>query len=250
MPEPRTHGKSGGMEWHDTGILLAHKPHGESAAVLDVFTALHGRVAAVLPGGASRKRAAGLQVGAQLDLHWRARLAEHMGTWRAETARERASAVMGERLALLALSSVCALCRYALPERAPYPVLYSATHDLLDQLGQPGWLRAYALWELTLLEETGFGLDLSQCAVTGARDGLTHVSPRTGRAVTREGAGEYAARLLPLPALLTDPAAPADLAGLHAALRLSGHFLHQGLSDSIGRPLPEARARLVAAVES
>ena len=237
------------MEWRDEGILLALRPHGESAAALDVLTALHGRHAGILPGGASRKRAASLQPGAQLDLTWRARLADHMGSLRAEVTRDRAAPLLADRLALLALGSVCALCRYALPERSPCPLLYTATRDLLDQMGQPGWLRAYAVWELTLLEETGFGLDLSQCAVTGARDGLTHVSPRTGRAVTREGAGDYAPRLLPLPAFLSDPTAPADPAALRAALALSGHFLADWLAPSIARPLPEARARLLATLD-
>lgn len=236
------------MEWRDEGILLALRPHGETAAALDVLTALHGRHAGILPGGASRKRAAGLQPGAQVDLVWRARLADHMGSVRVEVMRDRAAGVLHDRLALLALSSICALCRYALPERAPHPVLYAATCDLLDGLGKTGWLRTYAFWELMLLEETGFGLDLSQCAVTGATNGLTHVSPRTGRAVTREGAGDYAARLLPLPALLIDETAPADVTALHAALALSGHFLTDWLAVSIGRPLPEARARLVAAL--
>jgi DNA repair protein RecO (recombination protein O) len=236
------------MEWRDEGILLVLRPHGETSAITEVFTALHGRYPGILPGGASRKRAASLQPGAQVDLVWRARLAEHMGSVRVEVLRDRAATVLQDRLALLALSSVCALCRYALPERAPYPILYAATCDVLDQLGQPGWLRAYALWEVMLLEETGFGLDLSQCAVTGATNGLTHVSPRTGRAVTLEGAGPYAARLLPLPALLTAPNVPADAKELAQALSLTGHFLTDWLAASIGRPLPEARARLVAAL--
>lgn len=236
------------MEWRDEGILLARTPHGESAAVLEVFTALHGRHAGVLPGGGSRKQAANLQSGAQVDLVWRARLSEHLGTLRAEVTRDRAGPILSDRLALLALSSVCALCRYALPERAPYPVLYAETRDLLDLLGRPGWLRAYALWEVTLLEETGFGLDLSQCAVTGATTGLSHVSPRTGRAVTRDAAGDYAPRLLPLPALLLDDTVPADAQALQNALRLTGHFLNEWLAHSIARALPEARARLVAAL--
>ncbi len=236
------------MEWRDEGILLSLRPHGETSANTEVFTALHGRYPGILPGGASRKRAASLQPGAQVDLVWRARLADHMGSVRVEVLRDRAASVLHDRLALLALSSICALCRYALPERAPYPVLYAATCDLLDALGQPGWLRGYAFWELTLLEETGFGLDLSQCAVTGAATGLTHVSPRTGRAVTLDGAGAFAPRLLPLPALLIDESAPADAGALVDALTLTGYFLNEWLASSIGRPLPEARARLVTAL--
>ncbi len=236
------------MEWRDEGILLATWPHGETSAVAEVFTALHGRHGGMVRGGASRRMAPLLQPGAQLDLHWRARLEEHMGSFTVEPLRARAGTILSDRLALLALGSVCALCRYALPERLAYPGLYAATCEVLDRLGQPGWLRAYALWELHLLEETGFGLDLGQCAVTGAQAGLAYVSPRTGRAVTRAAAGDYAPRLLPLPEGLA-PGGALDAQGLAQALHLSGYFLHHWLAEAIGRPLPEARTRLLAALE-
>ncbi|TVS05602.1 MAG: DNA repair protein RecO [Rhodobacteraceae bacterium] len=235
------------MEWRDQGILLARWPHGEANAVVEVFTALHGRHAGLVRGGGSRKMAPVLQPGAQLDLTWRARLEEQMGTLGVDLMRARAGLIMGDLLALLGLSAVCALCRYALPERLAYPGLYAATEALVDRLGENGWLQDYALWELRLLEETGFGLDLGQCAVTGAREGLAYVSPRSGRAVTREGAGDYAARLLPLPEGLAT-GQPLDADGLRAALGLSGYFLHHWLAEAIGRPLPEARARLVSAL--
>ncbi len=235
------------MEWRDEGILLATRSHGESTAIIEVFTALHGRHAGAVRGGASRKMAPVLQQGAQLDLAWRARLEEHIGNFTVELTRARAALVMGDRLALLALGSICALCRFALPERQAYPGLYTATHALMDDLGNPGWLRAYALWEMLLLDQTGFGLDLAQCAVTGTREGLAYVSPRTGRAVTRAGAGEYAARLLPYPKGLSQDA-PLDAAELAQALHLTGYFLQNWLAAAVGRPLPEARARLVAAL--
>jgi DNA repair protein RecO (recombination protein O) len=233
------------MEWRDEGILLSMRPHGETSAIIEVFSALHGRHAGVVHGGASRKMAPVLQPGAQLDLAWRARLEEQMGSFTVELTRARAAWVLSDRLALAGLSAACALCRFALPERQASPVLYSATVALMDRLGQPGWLRDYALWELTLLEETGFGLDLQQCAVTGANDGLAYVSPRTGRAVTVQAAGEFAPRLLALPAGLVSGAA-LDEREARDALHLSGYFLQHWLSDSIGRPLPEARARLVS----
>ncbi len=233
------------MEWRDEGILLSMRPHGEANAIIEVFSALHGRHAGVVHGGASRKMAPVLQPGAQLDLAWRARLEEQMGSFTVELTRARAAWVLSDRLALAGLSATCALCRYALPERQASPVLYDATVALMDRLGQAGWLRDYALWELTLLEETGFGLDLQQCAVTGANDGLAYVSPRTGRAVTVQAAGDFAARLLVLPAGLLSGAA-LDAREAREALHLSGFFLQHWLSESIGRPLPEARARLVS----
>ena len=235
------------MDWRDEGFLLSVTPHGETSARIEVFTGLHGRHAGIVRGGLSRRMAPVLQPGAQLDLAWRARLHDHLGTFTPELMRARAGPVLGDRLALAALSSACALCRYALPERMAYPGLYAASVAMLDSLGQPGWLREYARWELVLLEETGFGLDLDQCAVTGAREGLAYVSPRTGRAVTEAAAGEFAARLLVLPQALVSDAA-FDHVTARAALHLSGHFLHHWLAEAMGRPLPEARARLVAAL--
>lgn len=238
------------MDWRDQGILLRVQRHGEATAIIEVFSALHGRHAGVVRGGASRKMAATLQPGAQLDLTWRARLEEHLGSFAVELLQARAGGILGDRLALAALNAICALCRYALPERMAYPGFYSLTVKLLDQLGQPGWLRLYAHWELHLLDTTGFGLDLQQCAVTGAQDGLAYVSPRSGRAVTVAGAGAYADRLLALPPALIDETAGFDVIQLRQALHLSGYFLHHWLAESTGRPLPEARARLVTLLDA
>jgi DNA repair protein RecO (recombination protein O) len=235
------------MEWRDEAILLSTRPLGEGTALIDVFSGLHGRYAGALRGGASRKMAAVLQPGAQLDVTWRARLDSQLGSFAVEPVRGRAGALLSDRLALLALGAVCALTRYALPERQGYPVFYHHTVTLLDRLGQPGWLQDYAIWELTLLEETGYGLDLQHCAVTGATDGLAYVSPKTGRAVTADAAGPYADRLLPLPAGLR-PGEALDAEGLRDALALSGHFLTGWLARAMDKPLPEARARLVRAV--
>ncbi len=232
------------MDWRDEGVLLAMRPHGETAAIIEVLTAAHGRHAGVVRGGASRRMAATLQPGTQLQLDWRARLEDHIGTFTVEPLRSRAH-VLSDRLALAGLMSVCALLRAALPEREPHPVLWEVTLPLLDALGEAGWTSAYLRWELRLLEELGFGLDLASCAVSGATEGLAYVSPKTGRAVTKAGAGDWADRLLPLPGGL-----PGDgILGPDAVvegLRLTGFFLDQGLRPVLHeRPLPEARARLV-----
>jgi DNA repair protein RecO (recombination protein O) len=237
------------MDWRDQGALLSVRGHGETSAIVEVFTAAHGRHAGLVRGGASRRLAPLLQPGAQLDLEWRARLDEHLGSFRVEPLRARAAAVLGDRAALAGLSAICALLSSALPEREPHPALYARTIALLDALGTPGWPRLYLMWEMRLLDETGFGLDLSRCAVTGATQGLDHVSPRTGRAVSRAGAGEWADRLLPLPACLLDPEAPATPAAVLDGLRTTGHFLASRLAPALGpRPLPEARQRLLAAL--
>ncbi len=234
------------MEWRDEGALLSVRRHGESAAIIEVFTARHGRHAGVVRGGAGRRMTPVLQPGAQLDVTWRARLEGHLGHYTVEPMRQRAAALMQERAALLALSSVCGLLAFTLPEREPQPALYAASTALLDELGAPGWPLAYLRWEILLLEQSGFGLDLGRCAVTGAREDLAYVSPRTGRAVSRAGAGDWAGRLLPLPACLLGQG-PADRVELRDGLAVTGHFLTHRLAPALGdRPLPAARARLVA----
>ncbi len=231
------------MDWRDTGILLSTAKHGETALILDVFTPDHGRQTGVMRGGASRKHAAFLQPGAQLDVTWRARLEDHMGAFHAEPQRSRAAQAMASRLALSGLRAVLALLAFCLPERELHAPLYRRSEQLLDLLDQPDlWPLAYLRWELALLEEMGFGLDLSCCAVTGATEGLAYVSPRTGRAVTARGAGDWTDRLLDLPPVLLGQGAASDTEILDG-LGLTGHFLDTRLAHTLhDRPLPAARA--------
>ena len=234
------------MDWREEGTLLAVRPHGEHAAIIEVFTRDRGRHAGVVRGGASRRLGPVLQPGAVLDLRWRARLDAHIGAFEVEPVRSR-SAILGDAEALAALSSVCALLCRLLPERDPHPALHAATTGLLDALaeGAGDWPSAYLRWDLGLLEDLGYGLDLAACAVTGSRDDLAHVSPRTGRAVSRAAAGAWADRLLPLPPCLLGQG-PASGAELSAALSTTGQFLARMAADLGDRPLPEARSRLLA----
>lgn len=232
------------MEWRDEGVLLSMRPHGESAAIIEAFTEGHGLHAGMVHGGQSRRMAPVLQVGAQLDLRWRARLDDHIGAFSVDPVRGRAAALLQDAAGLAGLAATCALLRHALPEREPHPGLYRATLPLLDRLGGPGWEAAYLRWELRLLEELGFGLDLTRCAVTGGREDLAYVSPRTGRAVSRAGAGDWADRLLPLPPCLLGQGEP-DAAEIAAGLRTTGAFLER-FAETVGRALPPARARLIA----
>lgn len=234
------------MDWRDQGILLAVRRHGETSAIIEVFTQEHGRHAGVVRGGTSRKIAPILQPGAQLDVTWRARLEDHIGSFAVEPLRSRAAAAMSGRLALAGLNTVTALLSFCLPEREPHPNLYHHSERLLDLLGQDEiWPLAYLRWELGLLEELGFGLDLSACAVTGATEDLAYVSPRTGRAVSSAAAGDWADRLLPLPPCLRGQG-PAPDAEIAEALRTTEFFMENRLAPSLGnRPLPEARGRFV-----
>lgn len=237
------------MEWQDEGVLIAMRLHGEASAIIEVFTAAHGRHAGVVRGGASRKVAAILQPGTQLAVTWRARLEDHIGSFTVEPLQSRAG-LLADRLALAGLTSICALLRVALPERDGHPTLWRATMALLAALEHdPDWPALYLRWELMLLEELGFGLDLSRCAATGSRDDLAFVSPKTGRAVSRAGAGAWADRLFPLPHCLLGQG-PAATSEVVEGLAITGHFLARELGPVLGnRPMPEARTRLLTLLE-
>lgn len=236
------------MEWRDQGILLSTRRHGETSAIIEMFTPEQGRHMGVVRGGTSRKVAPHLQPGAQLDVAWRARLEDHLGSFAVEPVRSRAAAAMGDRLALAGLNAVTALLSFCLPEREPHAGLYRRTEMLLDLLGQGDvWPLAYLKWEVSLLEEMGYGLTLDACAVSGATEGLIYVSPKSGRAVSEKAAGEWADRLLPLPPVLRGEGDGAD-AEVAQAFRTTGYFLEQHLARDLGNtPLPEARARFVEA---
>lgn len=234
------------MDWRDTGILLSTRRHGETALILDVFTPTQGRHAGVLRGGTSRKMAPHLQPGAQLDLAWRARLSDHIGTFVAEPQRSRAAMAFSDRTALAGLNAVLALLAFCLPEREPHPDLYKTTELLLDLLSQTDlWPLAYLRWELQVLQELGFGLDLSECAVTGASEDLVYVSPKSGRAVSSSGAGEWADRLLALPPVMLGHS-PDDNTEVARALVTTGWFLEHRVAQTLqNRSLPAARAAFI-----
>lgn len=234
------------MDWRDQGILLGLRRHGENAAILDVFTRERGRHLGVMRGATSRKIAPILQPGAQLDLTWRARLDDHIGSYTVEPVRSRAAMALGDRLSLAGLNAVAALLMFLLPERESHDALYLRTEALLDILDEVQiWPYAYLKWEMALLEEMGFGLDLRKCAVTGSRDDLAFVSPKTGRAVSRQGAGEWADRLLPLPLCLLGQGGASDQE-INDGLVTTGYFLREKLAPQLGhKPLPEARQRFI-----
>ncbi|SLN22066.1 DNA repair protein RecO [Falsiruegeria litorea R37] len=236
------------LDWRDHGILLTVRRHGETAAIIDVFTEGHGRHAGVVRGGTSRKVAPILQPGAQLDLLWRARLEDHLGSYQVEPLRSRAAVALSGRLPLSGLNAVTSLLAFALPEREPHSDLYRRSEQLLDLLGQDEiWPLAYLQWEMALLDELGFGMDLSACAVTGSDQDLAYVSPKSGRAVSRAGAGQWVDRLLDLPPVMLGQGGASD-GEVARALRTTGYFLEHRLAPALGsRPLPEARGRFVDA---
>jgi DNA repair protein RecO (recombination protein O) len=234
------------MLWSDEGVVLAVRRHGESAAIVSVFTREHGRYAGLVRGGFGRRARPIYQQGNVIQATWRARLAEQLGSLTGELRIALAARLMADPGRLSGLAAACALLETTLPERDPHPRLYEALGVCLEQLaGDRGWLEGYVRFELALLAELGFGLDLSRCAVSGSAEDLIYVSPSSGRAVSRGAAGAYADRLLALPPFLLGRG-PADPAQLTAGLRLTGTFLRRHLFDASDRSLPEARDRLLA----
>ena len=234
-----------GMEWQDTGTVLAVRKHGETSVIVEVFTEGHGRHAGLVRGGISRKMAPHLQPGGIVALTWKARLEDHLGSYTFEPVRSRAAQVMQDPLALAGLGAMTSLLQATLPEREPHAYLFAESERLFDKLGQsPDWALSYLHWEVSLLEELGFGLDLSACAVTGSPDDLAYVSPKSGRAVSRAGAGDWADRLLPLPQCLLGQSS-LDYREVAQGLSLTGHFLAQLIAELSDKPLPGGRARFL-----
>ena len=192
------------MEWRSDGILLATRKHGETSLIIDTFCPKHGRYLGVVKGGTSRKFAPILQVGAQLDLTWRARLQDHLGSFKVELVRARIVNAMSDRVLTAGLMAVSTILSGVLPERQAYDEFYRTTEDLLDLLNQPDiWPLAYLHWELELLTVLGYGLDLSKCAVSGNYDNLRSVSSSTSRAISAKAAAEWSPNLFnPSPIIL------------------------------------------------
>ncbi len=233
------------MEWRDTAIVLGVRRHGESSVVATLLTHRHGRHAGLVRGGASRRYRGVLQPGNELAVRWRARLEEHLGTFAVELVEGHAARVMHDPGRLAALASACTLVEAGLAEREPHADVFEGMRGLLAALSDTDWARAYVDWEVQLLGQLGFGLDLSVCAATGRNDALAYVSPKSGRAVSLSAGAPYRDRLLPLPPFLVAEASPSPQ-DLVDGLRLTGYFLERYILRPHGRTLPDARARLAA----
>lgn len=212
------------MQWDGEGLIVGVRRHGESSVIAEVMVEGRGRHLGLIRGGRSSKLAATLQPGNSVQVSWRARLEEHLGTFTLELLEARAAGLIADRVKLYASQIVCEHLRL-LPERDPHDRLLGLAIRILDQQGTSLELGAsVARFELILLDELGFGLDLTSCAVTGTTRDLTHVSPKSGRAVSRAAAEPYLSRLLRLPQFLISSADPTP-EGVNDAFALTGHFL-------------------------
>ena len=234
------------MEWRDEGIVLSARPHGETSVVLELLTRRYGRHLGLVHGGRSRKMRPVVQAGNHVEASWKARISENLGHYSVELREGLAAKAMEDPGALAALSSMVSLLRL-LAERDPHPNLFEVTLFVLSFLQEGDvWPALVVRWELALLDELGFGLDLTSCAATGSTEGLTYVSPKSGRAVSAVAGEAYKDRLLPLPQFLRNGgSASASLENVRAGLDLTGYFLNVRVLSPRGAELPDARNRLL-----
>jgi len=238
------------LEWEAPAIVLDARAYGEGGAIVTLLTEDHGRHAGLVRGGGSRAQTAVWQPGNLVEVRWVARLADQLGNLAGELVHPTAALVLEDALALALLTGACAVAAEALPEREAYPALFRGLLPVIAHLaaGVETVLPDYLRWEVLLLRDLGYGLDLERCAATGVTEGLTHVSPRSGRAVCADAAAPYADRLLALPAFLMDPAAPSGWADWDAALRLTGYFLERDVFGATHRAMPAAREMLASRI--
>ncbi len=238
------------MDWQDTGFFLSSRSYGEHAAIVHVMTENHGKRAGMVWNAKSRRMYSTLNPGNQLNITWRARLHELLGTFKIELLEARTHISYSGPLALHGLGSMCDLIDSLIPQFDPHRNLYRRSVKLLDRIDSShGWLIDYLLWEVFLLKEIGFGLDLDHCAVTQSQENLAYVSPKTGCAVSAKGAGRWAPRLLPLPQCMRS-GEMGSMAEIAQGLQTTGHFLKKGFHPYDNDPrLPDSRLRLEARIQ-
>lgn len=237
------------MEWRDEGIILGVRRHGETSAIAEVMTRAHGRHLGLVRGGRSRKQQPVLQAGNRVELIWRARLDEHLGVYLIEPVDLHAARLMENAVGVYGLQTLAAHLRL-LPERDPHPGLFDTLCVVLQHIDDPASAgELVCRFELLVLEELGFGLDLTQCAATGSRENLTYVSPKSGRAVSTEAGRTWHDKMFVLPAFLqTASRENADMPAIDAAFRMTGHFLARHVWEARGMQPPEARAGFIGAL--
>ncbi len=238
------------MEWRDEAIILGVRRHGETSAIVEVMTRKRGRHLGLVRGGRSRRMQPLLQPGNRVETHWWARLDEHLGTFQIEPLELNAARLMQSRAAVFGLQMVASHLRL-LPERDPHEVLYTTLGLVIEHLDDTRLAgELMARFELMVLDELGFGLDLARCAATGVREDLIYVSPKTGRAISRDAGAPWADKLLALPEFLKPgPATRAGAGDVNAAFRLTGYFFARHVYEPRGQDEPEARGAFLAALE-
>lgn len=228
------------MDWSDTGVLLSARRHGETSAVVHVLTRFHGRHAGLVRGGAGRRASSVVQPGNEVQASWRARLPEQLGTFTLELTQPRAARMLDDPLGLAALTAAMEVLDASLPEREPYPAAYARLCEMLDavEAGAGDWPERYAVWELNLLADLGFGLDSSP---TAGHESVVGSARLWAMSVPSADTSK-----LPLPAILMGAPPLEDAIErtrmLVEALNLTGSFLRRAVVE---RRVLKARARLI-----
>ncbi|MBI2712869.1 MAG: DNA repair protein RecO [Rhizobiales bacterium] len=236
------------MQWTDEGIVIGVRRHGEASAILELMTRAHGRHLGLVRGGFGSRMKPILQTGNSVAATWRARLDEHLGNYTVEPLRQRASDFFGSSHAIYGVTHLAALMRL-LPERDPHAGLYSVFEEILDRLEDPALAAPLVVrFELQLLGELGFGLDLAQCAATGTSADLIYVSPKSGRAVSRDAGEPWADKMLRLPGFLRDLDSQPAGRDLADGFALTGFFLDRHVLEPRGLTLTDERAHFIAAL--
>jgi DNA repair protein RecO (recombination protein O) len=240
------------LQWGDTGIVISVARHGEQSAILRLLTAQHGLQPGMAKGVYSKKHRGTFQPGNVVHAHWQARLEEHLGFYSCELQTSVTAQLLSQPMALRLVNAMAAMVLACVPERIDEYDIFNKCSKLIGCINLSddiyNWLCAYVEFEFTTLHALGFGLDLSACAATGATDPqqLTHVSPKSGRAVCAAAAEPYRARLLPLPPFLRDGKSTSDPRQMLDGLALTGYFLEAWVLNPEGRKIPEARKELLA----
>ncbi len=233
-------------QWRDEALILTSTRHGEQSAVVHVLTRFNGRTAGYLRSAKSPRVAPHIQGGNIVVAAWQARLPDQLGYLTVEPLQALAMPLMQRAELSLVLQAVTHMLIFALPERQAFPAIFEGTRALLQTLHtNPNWAESYVWWEVHLLAALGFGLRLDNCVQTEQQDNLTHVSPKSGHAVSKPFATPYADRLLKLPQFLggADSFGKQEVA---VGMALTGYFLQSHIAAAMGKPLPESRQRLVA----
>lgn len=231
--------------FQDQAIILNVRPYGDGGAIVSVLTEKYGRVNGYVNAAQSSKRLrSALQPGNLVMADWQSKTEGQLGRFTIDLEQDFAGKILNDAKALTAIQSVVSLLSMFVPEREPCSALYSGTLGLMQlMVGDDHWMAALIMWEMAFLRELGFGIDISQCAVTGQTNNLTHVSPKSGRAVCAEEAAPYAHKLLAIPQFMQGESMADD--DIYTGLRLTGYFLiHRLLQQSSFETLPDARFAL------
>ena len=236
------------MKWSDQAIVLSSKKYGENALVVVLMTKTHGKHAGLVRGGTSKKARGLYEPGNFVTAHWNARLEDHLGIYTCELLASNAALVLNNPLILAGLSSACAVTERAFPERESHPIFFANLTELIASLGAMHWIAYYVSWELKLLADLGFGLDLSNCAATGSKEELVYISPKSGKAISKSAGKPYHHKLLRLPEFLTNDLKNSEKPSINdlvAGLELSRYFLQHNIFINYKNGEPPARIRFV-----